>query len=137
MKRYFQCRFRHVKPTTKKEEFVNDTPVEILSPLNQFERPLPEEKEKLDVFNFELVEQMHLLEAEYNKYFQEAKYSIEKNDMTKAVHYMNRGREIKKRIMSLERRHSDVMKKLEAMLLKNPSYKIYMSPNLKSLPTLL
>lgn len=137
MKRYFQCRFRRVKSNRLKEEFINDTPVEILSPLKQFERPLPEEKNKLEVFQYELVEQIHLLEAEYNKYFQEAKYSIEKNDMTKAVHYMNRGRELKNRIINLERRHCDVVKKLEALLLKNPSYKMYMSPNLKSLPTLL
>lgn len=137
MKRYFQCRFRKMKPKGNEEEFVNETPVEILSPLNQFERSLPENKDQLEVFDYELTEQIHLLEAEYNKYFQHAKHSIEKNDMTKAVHYMNRGREIKNRIMKLERRHSDVMKKLEAMLLKNPSYKTYKGLNLKSLPTLL
>lgn len=141
MKRYFQCRIRRISP--KGPEFVPGTPVEIISPLNQFQRPLPDDKENLEAFDFELVEQIHLLEAEYNKYFQDAKHCIEKDNMPKAIHYMTRSREIKKRIDQLEKRHHEVLNKLEALLMSNPSYQKYMRPiiplssNLKTLPTSL
>jgi hypothetical protein len=126
MKRYFRCRFR--RPKAIEPEFVNGTPIEILSPLNYFQRPLPDDKDQLQAFDFELVEQIHLLEAEYNKYFQDAKHCIEKDDMTRGIHYMNRSREIKKRIDQLDKRHHEILDKLEAILMSHPHYQIYIRP---------
>jgi hypothetical protein len=126
MKRYFRCRIFKRKKAIP--EFVNQTPTEVLSPINRFQRPLPDDKEQLQIFDFELVEQIHLLEAESNKNFQEAKYCIAKDDMIKALHYMNRSREIKNRIERLEKRHQEVIRKLEAIITNNQSYQKYVHP---------
>lgn len=129
MKRYFRCRFRRPKPI--QPEFVNGTPIEIISPLNHFQRPLPDTKDQLQAFDYEVVEQMHLLEAEYNKYFQDAKHSIQKDDMVKGIHYMNRSREIKNRIVQLDKRHHEILDKLEAIHMSHPNYQTY----IRSQPT--
>lgn len=119
MKRYFSCRR---KSKVIQPEFVGGTPVEILSPLFKHCQPLPKEKDKLEALDFEIVEQIHLLEAEYNKRFQDAKHCIEKNDMVKGLHYMSRSNELKKRILELEKRHRDILDALEQILINHPSY---------------
>lgn len=114
MKRYFQC---HKKQKKKiHSEFVEGTPVEILSPLFKHCQPLPKEKEKLQVLDFELMEQVHLLQAEYNKRFQDAKSSIEKNDLVRGIHYLTRSNDVKKRILDLEKKHQEILTALEEIL---------------------
>lgn len=141
MKRYFQC-YRKKK---RQPEFIEGTPVEILSPLQSFMVTLPDEKEKLQVLDFEIVEQIHLLEAEYNKFFQDAKSSITKDDMVRGIHFMNRSRTVKERIDKLEKRHKEILDKLEYIILNDPNYAKYVQPRpkpravvksiLKTLPT--
>ena len=117
MKRYFICHKRKkVKP-----EFIGGTPVEILSPLYKHLQPLPTKKEELQILDFEVVEQLHLLQAEYNKRFQDAKHCIEKNDLARGVHYMGRSNDVKKRITELEKRHHDIMEALEKIVLSHPA----------------
>lgn len=115
MSRYFKChKQKKVKP-----EFVEGTPVEILSPLFKHCQPLPTTKEELQILDFEIVEQLHLLEAEYNKRFQDAKHCISKNDMAKGVHHMKRSNDVKKRISDLEKRHHEIQEALEKIALSS------------------
>jgi len=117
MKRYFIC----YKKKEKKPEFVEGIPVEILSPLYKHLQPLPTKKEELESLDFEIIEQLHLLQAEYNKRFQEAKYCISKDDMLRGVHFLNRSNDVKKRMLDLEKRHSDIQIALEKILMTNPA----------------
>lgn len=117
--RYFIC---HKKKKEEAEpEFMDGIPVEILSPLFKHCQPLPTEKEDLQILDFEIVEQLHLLQAEYNKRFQDAKYCITKNDLIKGIHHMNRSNEIKKRIIQLEKRHTEIQHELEMILMMHPA----------------
>ncbi len=118
MSRYFSC---HKKQKVIKPEFVAGTPVEILSPLYIHLQPLPKERDKLEALDYELIEQIHLLQAEYNKRFQDAKHCIAKNDMARGLHYMNRSNEVKKRITELEKRHHDILNAIEEIVLRHPA----------------
>jgi hypothetical protein len=124
MQRYFICYKKRTKPKKVSPEFVQGTPVEILSPLYTHLQALPTTKNELQQMDFELVEQIHLLEAEYNKRFQDAKYSIEKNDMVKGVHFMKRSNDVKKRIIELEKRHSEIQQALERIIMNYPGVPI-------------
>ncbi len=131
MQRYFSCSKKSKKG---KIEFVEGTPVEILSPLYKHLQPLPKEKQELLALDFEVVEQIHLLEAEYNKRFQDAKHHISKNDMAKGLHYMSQSKNVKKRITELEKRHTDILDALETIVLsetKIPAYRVQ-APSRKS-----
>jgi hypothetical protein len=107
-----------------KPEFIDGTPVEILSPVYKHLDPLPTTKEELEVLDFETLEQLHLLQAEYNKRFQEARYYISKNDMQKGIHYMRCSNELKLRMIELEKRHSDIQTALEPIRLPIQPLKI-------------
>lgn len=117
MSRYFKCHKR--KKITP--EFVEGTPVEILSPLFKHLQPLPTSKTELQILDYEIVEQIHLLEAEYNKRFQDAKHCIEKSDMVRGVHHMKRSNDVKTRIMELEKRHQEIQQALDKITLSNPA----------------
>jgi hypothetical protein len=120
MERYCTCyKKRRIKP-----EFIDGTPVEILSPVYKHLHPLPTTKEELEVLDFETIEQLHLLQAEYNKRFQEARYYISKNDMQKGIHYMRCSNELKLRMIELEKRHSDIQTALEPIRLPIQPLKI-------------
>jgi hypothetical protein len=112
MKRYFICHKKEKKP-----EFVEGIPVEILSPLYKHLQPLPTKKEELELLDFEIIEQLHLLQAEYNKRFQEAKHCINKDDMLRGVHFLSRSNDVKKRMLDLEKRHTDIQIALDAIRL--------------------
>ena len=82
------------------------------------------------MLDFELIEQLHLLQAEYNKRFLDAKSSIEKNDLVKGIHFLTRSNEVKKRMLDLEKRHQEILKDLEhinneerALRIRTPSRK--------------
>ncbi len=124
MQRYFVCHKRSKKVIP---EFIAGTPVEILSPLYKHLQPLPKDKNELYALDFEVIEQIHLLEAEYNKRFQDAKHCIAKNDMAKGLHYMNRSNEVKKRIKDLEKRHTEILNAIEDIVIKEariPAYAV-------------
>ncbi len=122
MQRYFVCYKRSKKVIP---EFIAGTPVEILSPLYKHLQPLPKDKNELYALDFEVIEQIHLLEAEYNKRFQDAKHCIAKNDMAKGLHYMNRSNEVKKRIKDLEKRHTDILNAIEEIVINQPGIPRY------------
>lgn len=137
MKRYFSCCKK--SKIIQQPEFISGTPVEILSPLFLHCQPLPKEKDKLEAMDFEIVEQIHLLEAEYNKRFQDAKHCIAKNDMAKGLHYMSRSNEVKKRILDLEKRHKEIIDTIEYIVVSSSSYPhrdyhIKQKPNLRTFP---
>jgi DNA repair exonuclease SbcCD ATPase subunit len=117
MKRYFICS----KKKEKTPEFVEGTPVEVLSPLYKQLQSLPTKKEELQILDYELIEQLNLLQAEYNRRFQEAKYCIAKDDMLRGVHYLNRSNDVKKRIVELEKRHTEIQNALEVIVMTNPA----------------
>lgn len=136
MKRYFSCRKKSSKVI--KPEFIGGTPVEILSPLFKHCQPLPKGKDELEAMDFEIVEQIHLLEAEYNRRFQDAKHCIAKNDMVKGLHYMSKSNELKKRIIELEKRHQDIINVLDEMAINHPSYPYNLTkcvPSVRTPPT--
>jgi hypothetical protein len=134
MKRYLCC-FSKPKPKPSSEpEYVNETPVEILSPLQTLFQELPLEKEKLQVLDFEIVEQVNLLRAEANKHFQEAKHHIEKNELDRAIHSLRRTRAIEERIKTLNNRHSEVVQQLEAKT-RLPSRFPPHTPRIRPLPS--
>ena len=111
MKRYLCC---FSKPKRCSEpEYVNGTPVEILSPLQSLFQPLPEDKEKLQALDFEIIEQINLLRAEANQRFQEGKSHIEKDELDRAIHYLRQTRAIEERIKTLTSRHTEIIDKLE------------------------
>ena len=149
MKRYLCC-ISKPKPCSE-PEYVNGTPVEILSPLQTLLQPLPEDREKLMTLDFELTEQINLLRAESNKRFQEAKYHIEKNELDRAIHYLKQTRDIDERIKTLTNRHTEILQKLGIQvaqkspraqsltarsLLPPPSPRIHPLPSPKLPPTL-
>ena len=110
MKRYLCC---FSKPKSCSEpEYVNGTPVEILSPLQILLQTLPNDREKLIALDFEVTEQINLLRAEANKRFQEGKYHIEKNELDRAIHYLRQTREIEERIKTLTTRHTEIQDRL-------------------------
>lgn len=116
MKRYFLCS----KKKKDNPEFIEGTPVEILSPLSKQLQSLPTKKEELELLDYELIEQLHLLEAEYNKRFQEAKHCIAKDDMLRGVHHLSRSNELKLRMIELEKQHSEIQTALDTIRLPIP-----------------
>ena len=110
MKRYLCC-FSKPKPCSE-PEFVNGTPVEILSPLQTLLQPLPDDRGRLLVLDYEVTEQINLLKAESNRRFQEAKHHIENNELDRAIHYLRQTRDIDERIKILTTRHGEILDKL-------------------------